>query len=130
MDPETKFLLVEDDDNALKLLKRHLNMMGFTNLLVARDGGDAILKLQTGNIQFIICDWYMPFMDGLELLKTIRKSEKSRNIPFLMISAETKRENIQKAIQEGANGYIVKPYSHGVLEKQIESLLADQKKNA
>ena len=100
-----------------------LRTAGFGRVMEAEDGVDALRKLENGDFQFILSDWNMPNMTGLELLKAVRKSPRLKDIPFLLVTAEARKENIVDAAQAGADGYIVKPFSAVILDQKVQGIL-------
>ncbi|MCI4454388.1 MAG: chemotaxis response regulator CheY [Thermodesulfobacterium sp.] len=119
---ETRFLIVDDMSTMRKIIRTILAQLGYTNVDEAENGKEALAKLRTGNYQFVLMDWNMPEMDGLETLKAIRADEKLKDIPVIMVTAEAKKENVIAAIQAGANNYIVKPFTPEVLREKIEKV--------
>jgi two-component system chemotaxis response regulator CheY len=119
---ETRFLVVDDMSTMRKIIKTILAQLGYTNVDEAENGKEALAKLRVGNYQFVLLDWNMPEMDGLETLKAIRADEKLKNIPVIMVTAEARKENVLTAIQAGANNYIVKPFTPEVLKEKIEKV--------
>ncbi len=119
---ETRFLVVDDMSTMRKIIRTILAQLGYTNVDEAENGKEALAKLRTGNYQFVLLDWNMPEMDGLETLKAIRADEKLKDIPVIMVTAEAKKENVLTAIQAGANNYIVKPFTPEVLKEKIEKV--------
>uniref|UniRef100_UPI002351F801 response regulator n=1 Tax=Methylophaga thiooxydans TaxID=392484 RepID=UPI002351F801 len=99
-----------------------LRDLGFTNVSEADDGSTALPMLQNGDFDFVVTDWNMPGMQGIDLLKTVRADEKLATLPVLMVTAETKREQIIEAAQAGVNGYIVKPFTAATLKEKIEKI--------
>jgi len=118
-DPNTKFLVVDDFSTMRRIIRNLLKELGFTNVDEAEDGLIALGKLKSGSFQFVVCDWNMPNMDGLTLLQTVRAEPEISKIPFLMVTAEAKKENIIAAAQAGANGYIVKPFTAATLDEKL-----------
>ena len=115
MTTESHFLIVDDFSTMRRIVINLLKELGYTKTSEAEDGDKALKMLQAGEaivnpITFVITDWNMPVMDGLELLKSIRSSPTLNKLPVLMITAEAKKENIVAAAQAGADGYIVKPF--------------------
>lgn len=94
--------------------------LGFTNTVEADDGLTAIPILNSGSIDFLVTDWNMPGMTGIDLLRHVRADEKLRSLPVLMVTAEAKREQIIEAAQAGVNGYVVKPFTALALKEKIE----------
>jgi two-component system chemotaxis response regulator CheY len=119
---ETRFLVVDDMSTMRKIIKTILAQLGYTNVDEAENGKEALAKLRVGNYQFVLLDWNMPEMDGLETLKAIRADEKLKDIPVIMVTAEARKENVLTAIQAGANNYIVKPFTPEVLKEKIEKV--------
>ena len=109
-DKELKFLVVDDFSTMRRIVRNLLKELGFNNVEEAEDGVDALNKLQAGGFGFVISDWNMPNMDGLELLKTIRADAGMASMPVLMVTAEAKK-NIIAAARAGASGYVVKPFT-------------------
>ena len=117
-----KILIVDDFSTMRRIIKNLLRDLGFNNTLEADDGITALPILQAGGIDFLITDWNMPGMQGIDLLKTVRADEKLSTLPVLMVTAETKREQIIEAAQAGVNGYIVKPFTAATLKEKIEKI--------
>jgi two-component system chemotaxis response regulator CheY len=124
MNKDMKILIVDDFSTMRRITKNLLRELGFTNTEEADDGLTALPKLQTGNFDFLITDWNMPGMEGLELLKIVRKDPNLKTIPVLMVTAESKRELIMEAAKSGVNGYIVKPFTAATLAEKIEKIFA------
>ncbi len=99
-----------------------LKELGFNNVEEAEDGADALNKLRAGGFDFVVSDWNMPNMDGLELLQTIRADSALAAMPVLMVTAEAKKENIIAAAQAGASGYVVKPFTAATLEEKLNKI--------
>ena len=118
-----KILVVDDFPTQRKLMKRTLLDLGFENVIEAVDGVDALEKLHTGDVEFIICDWHMPKMMGIDLLRTIRADGKFSRMPFLMVTAEVKRENIIEAAKAGVSNYIAKPFTVESLQEKMRDIL-------
>ncbi|WP_196137342.1 chemotaxis response regulator CheY [Aliikangiella sp. G2MR2-5] len=119
MDKNMKILVVDDFSTMRRIIKNLLRDLGFTNTHEADDGNTALPMLQTGNFDFLITDWNMPGMQGIDLLKAVRADEKLKSIPVLMVTAESKREQIIEAAQAGVNGYIVKPFTAATLNEKL-----------
>lgn len=123
MDKKMNILVVDDFSTMRRIVKNLLTKdLGFKNVDEADDGSTALPKLQTGKFDFLITDWNMPNMSGLELLKTIRKDPKLKDLPVLMVTAEAKKEQIIAAAQAGVNGYVVKPFTAATLKEKIEKV--------
>ncbi|MGL6069939.1 chemotaxis response regulator CheY [Craterilacuibacter sp.] len=121
-DKNTRFLVVDDFSTMRRIVRNLLKELGFTNVDEAEDGQVALHKLKNQSFDFIVSDWNMPNMTGIELLKAVRAEPQLRHLPFLMITAEAKRENIIEAATAGANGYIVKPFTAATLEEKINKI--------
>lgn len=122
MDKNMKILIVDDFSTMRRIIKNLLRDLGFTNTHEADDGVTGLPQLQTGNFDFLITDWNMPGMTGIDLLKALRSDEKLRDLPVLMVTAEAKRDQIIEAAQAGVNGYVVKPFTAAVLKEKIEKI--------
>ena len=118
-DPTTRFLVVDDFSTMRRILGTLLKELGFTHIVEAEDGAIALQKLHHGTFQFVVTDWNMPNMNGLDLLKSIRADPALQHLPVLMVTAEAKKENIILAAQAGANGYIVKPFTGATLGEKL-----------
>ena len=122
LDKNMKILVVDDFSTMRRIIKNLLRDLGFTNTQEADDGSTALPMLQAGNFDFLVTDWNMPIMQGIELLKAVRADEKLKTMPVLMVTAESKREQIIEAAQAGVNGYIVKPFTAGTLNEKLEKI--------
>lgn len=118
----TKFLVVDDFSTMRRIVRNLLKELGYNNVDEAEDGAVALRKLQDGDFDFVVTDWNMPNMDGLQLLQSIRADTGLKNMPVLMVTAEAKKENIIAAAQAGANGYIVKPFSSVTLGEKLSKI--------
>ncbi|MGM0833669.1 chemotaxis response regulator CheY [Halomonas qinghailakensis] len=121
-DKNMSFLVVDDFPTMRRIVRSLLKELGFTNVDEAEDGQDALNKLRAGNFEFVVSDWNMPNLDGLEMLKEIRQDEALKGLPVLMVTAEAKKENIIAAAQAGANGYVVKPFTAATLEEKLNKI--------
>ena len=117
-----KILIVDDFSTMRRIIKNLLRDLGFTNTQEADDGTTALPMLQNGNFDFVVTDWNMPGMQGIDLLKAIRADDKLKHLPVLMVTAESKREQIIQAAQAGVNGYVVKPFTAVTLEEKINKI--------
>ncbi len=117
-----KILIVDDFPTMRRIIKNLLKDLGFENVDEAEDGAMALEKLRNGNFDFVVSDWNMPNMDGLEMLKAIRADPDLGKLPVLMVTAEAKKENIIAAAQAGANGYVVKPFTAATLEEKLNKI--------
>lgn len=117
-----KILVVDDFSTMRRIIKNLLKDLGFTNIQEADDGLTALPMLKQNNFDFVITDWNMPGMQGIDLLKEIRSNEKLKSIPVLMVTAEAKKEQIVTAAQAGVNGYVVKPFTAATLKEKLEKI--------
>jgi len=122
LDKSMKVLIVDDFSTMRRIIKNLLRDLGFNNTVEADDGNTALPILKTGSIDFLITDWNMPGMQGIDLLKTVRADPELATLPVLMVTAESKREQIVEAAQAGVNGYIVKPFNATTLKEKIEKI--------
>ncbi|MFI3223106.1 MAG: chemotaxis response regulator CheY [Methylococcaceae bacterium] len=118
-----KFLVVDDFSTMRRIIRNLLKELGCNNVDEAEDGSMALAKLKRETFDFIVSDWNMPVMDGLELLKAVRADPKLSHIPMLMVTAEAKKENIIAAAQAGASSYVVKPFTAATLDEKITKIL-------
>ena len=114
-----RILIVDDFSTMRRIIKNLLNDLGYTNTAEAEDGNSALTALSQGSFEFVVTDWNMPGMTGIELLKAIRADERFKTLPVLMVTAEAKREQIIEAAQNGVNGYIIKPFTAVTLEEKL-----------
>ncbi|MCC4263164.1 chemotaxis response regulator CheY [Oceanimonas pelagia] len=122
MDKNMKILIVDDFSTMRRIIKNLLRDLGFNNTHEADDGLTALPMLKNGDFDFVVTDWNMPGMQGIDLLKAIRADEKLKHLPVLMVTAEAKREQIITAAQAGVNGYVVKPFTAGTLKEKLEKV--------
>ena len=128
VDANMKFLVVDDFSTMRRIVKNLLKELGFTNVHEAEDGVDALSKLRGGDFDFVVSDWNMPYMTGIELLRAIRADATLKHLPVLMVTAEAKRENIIEAAQAGASGYVVKPFTAGTLDEKLKKIFLTMQK--
>ena len=121
-DQSLKILTVDDFSTMRRIIRNILRQLGYSNIMEADDGAAALAVLQQQEIDFVISDWNMPNMTGLELLRAIRTDEKLHKIPVLLITAEALKENVVEAVKAGVNGYIVKPFTAETLGEKIEAI--------
>lgn len=124
-----KILVVDDFDTMIRIIRNILYDLGYHNVVTAINGEHACHVLEKQRIDFIISDWNMPKMTGLELLKKVRKTPEWANIPFLMVTAEAEKTHIMDAVKAKVNQYIIKPFTHEMLKEKINAALANQAKN-
>ena len=117
-----KILIVDDFSTMRRIIKNLLRDLGFTNTQEADDGSTALPMLKGSDFDFLVTDWNMPGMTGIDLLKAVRADEKLQSLPVLMVTAEAKREQIIEAAQAGVNGYVVKPFTAQALQEKIEKI--------
>lgn len=122
MDKNMKVLVVDDFSTMRRIIKNLLRDLGFTNVSEADDGVTALPMLQNGDYEFVVTDWNMPGMQGIDLLRAIRADARLKNIPVLMVTAEAKKEQIIAAAQAGVNGYIVKPFTAATLKEKLDKI--------
>ncbi len=121
-DPKTKFLVVDDFSTMRRIVRNLLKELGYSNVDEAEDGAMALSKLKSEQFDFVISDWNMPVMNGLDMLKSIRADAALAKLPVLMVTAEAKKENIIAAAQAGANGYVVKPFTAATLDEKLAKI--------
>ena len=122
LDKNMKVLVVDDFSTMRRIVKNLLRDLGFTNIQEADDGSTALPMLQGGDFDFVVTDWNMPGMQGIDLLKAIRADAKLSHLPVLLITAEAKKEQIVMAAQAGVNGYIVKPFTAATLKTKLDKI--------
>jgi len=122
LDKNMKILVVDDFSTMRRIVKNLLRDLGFTNTHEADDGTTAWPMLQSGDYDFLVTDWNMPGMSGIELLQKVRSDERLKTLPVLMVTAEAKRDQIVAAAQAGVNGYVVKPFTAAALKEKIEKI--------
>ena len=123
MDKNMKILIVDDFSTMRRIIKNLLRDLGYNNTHEADDGNTALPMLKNGDFQFVVTDWNMPGMQGIDLLKAIRLDDKLKHLPVLMVTAEARKEDIVAAAQGGAAGYIVKPFTKATLEEKVLLIL-------
>jgi len=122
LDKNMKILIVDDFSTMRRIIKNLLRDLGFTNTQEADDGQTALPMLKNGDFDFLVTDWNMPGMTGIELLRQVRADERLSSLPVLMVTAEAKRDQIVEAAQSGVNGYVVKPFTAQALKEKIEKI--------
>ncbi|MCL1939320.1 MAG: chemotaxis response regulator CheY [Desulfovibrionaceae bacterium] len=120
--PNMRVLVVDDFSTMRRIIKNILRQLGFNNIVEADDGTTAWDTLNKDKIDFIISDWNMPQMTGIELLRKVRASEEFADLPFLMVTAEAQQENILEAVQAKVSNYIVKPFTAEVMKQKIDKI--------
>ena len=124
---ETRILVADDMMAICDLIKMHLKLLGFENVTTANDGKQVIDLLNEGrqwgkSIELLICDWNMPIKTGIEILEYVRAHKDFEKIPFIMITSENDRKQVARAILEGVNHYIVKPFTSKTLKERLTSV--------
>ncbi len=130
MDKNMKILIVDDFSTMRRIIKNLLRDLGFNNTQEADDGNTAYPMLESGDFDFLVTDWNMPGMTGIDLLKKVRTTEKLASMPVLLVTAEQKREQIVEAAEAGVNGYIVKPFTAETLKEKIAKIFERIEANA
>jgi two-component system chemotaxis response regulator CheY len=125
VDMSMNILIVDDYKTMLRIVRNLLNQLGFQNVDEATDGSAALQKLRERNFGLVISDWNMEPMTGLQLLKEVRSDIKLKSMPFIMVTAESKTENVVAAKEAGVNNYIVKPFNAATLKQKIASVIGD-----
>jgi two-component system chemotaxis response regulator CheY len=123
IDKSMNVLIVDDYKTMLRIIRNLLKQIDFNNVDEATDGGEAIAKLRAGNFGLVISDWNMQPVSGLQLLQEVRADARLKNLPFIMVTAESKTENVIAAKQAGVSNYIVKPFNAETLRDKIEKVL-------
>jgi two-component system chemotaxis response regulator CheY len=122
MNKDLKFLVVDDFSTMRRIVKNVLQELGYSRIEEADDGKTALPMLQAGNFDFLITDWNMPGMQGIDLLRAVRADAKLAKLPVLMLTAEAKREQIVEAAQAGVNGYVIKPFTAATLKEKLDKI--------
>ncbi len=121
-DPNMKVLVVDDMLTMRRIVKNIMKQLGFANVEEAENGQDALDKLRADSFGFIISDWNMPVMSGIELLRAVRADDKLKTIPLLMVTAEAQKENLVEAIKAGVSNYIVKPFTAETIQEKMNKI--------
>lgn len=124
MDKDMRILVVDDFSTMRRIIRNLLRELGFQNIQEADDGTTAWPMLQADNFDFLVTDWNMPGMAGIDLLKAVRADARLKTLPVLMVTAEAKREQIVEAAQAGVNGYIIKPFTAETLREKLDRIFA------
>ncbi len=124
VDTKMKVLVVDDFSTMRRIVKNILRQLGFENIIEADDGESAVRKLESERVDFIVSDWNMPKMSGLELLKWVRSHDEFKDMPFLMVTAEAQKENVLEAVKAKVSNYIVKPFTAETLSEKIEKIFS------
>jgi two-component system, chemotaxis family, chemotaxis protein CheY len=121
-DPNMKILVVDDMSTMRRIVKNILKQLGFNNLEEAENGQEALTKLKADTYGFVVSDWNMPIMMGIDMLRAIRADEKLKKIPVLMVTAEAQKENLMEAVQAGVSNYVVKPFTAETMQEKINKI--------
>jgi len=121
---DMRILVVDDFSTMRRIIRNLLREIGFQNIQEADDGNTAWPMLQASEFDFLVTDWNMPGMPGIDLLKAVRADDRLKTLPVLMVTAEAKREQIVEAAQAGVNGYIVKPFTAETLREKLDRIFA------
>lgn len=116
-------MIVDDQQSMRGICKYILNQLGFINIVEAKSGRDALGKLEKSSVDLIISDWNMDDIDGLTLLRVIRKHPKTQGMPFIMATGRSDKEQVKEAISSGVNNYIIKPFDASTMKKRIEAVI-------
>jgi two-component system chemotaxis response regulator CheY len=127
LDTNAKILVVDDFSTMRRIVRNALKSLNYNNIEEAEDGASALQKLRADHFDLIVCDWNMPGMTGIELLRAVRADATLKATPFLMVTAEAKRENIVEAIQAGVSNYIVKPFTPTTFGEKLHAMFGDSK---
>jgi two-component system, chemotaxis family, chemotaxis protein CheY len=123
MDKNMRILIVDDFPTMRRIVRNLLKELGYGNVDEAEDGAAGLARLRGGGFDFVITDWNMPNLDGLSMLQQIRADATLSHLPVLMVTAESKKENIIAAAQAGASGYVVKPFTAATLDEKLNKIL-------
>jgi len=123
IDKSMNILVVDDYKTMLRIIRNLLKQIEYTNVEDASDGTEALIKLRSGNFGLVISDWNMEPMSGLQLLQEVRADSRLNSLPFIMVTAESKAENVVAAKQAGVSNYIVKPFNAETLREKIDKVL-------
>jgi two-component system chemotaxis response regulator CheY len=123
MDLNINVLVVDDFASMRRIVKGVLKQIGFTKIIEAEDGADALGVLKREAIDLVLADWNMPRMTGIELLKAVRDDESLKDAPFIMVTAEGQKDNVVEAVQAGVSNYIMKPFTPQTLEEKVKKVL-------
>ena len=118
-DPNMKILVVDDMATMRRIVKNILKQLGFTKIEEAENGQEGLQKLQGGTFGFVVSDWNMPVMTGIDMLRAIRADDKLKAIPVLMVTAEAQQANLVEAVQAGVSNYIVKPFTAETMQEKL-----------
>lgn len=121
-DPNMKVLVVDDMVTMRRIVKNILKQLGFSNIDEAENGQEGLQKLRAEPFGFVVSDWNMPVMTGIDMLRAIRADDKLKAIPVLMVTAEAQQANLVEAIQAGVSNYIVKPFTAETMQEKLQKI--------
>ena len=121
-DPSMKILIVDDMVTMRRIVKNVLKQLGFSNIDEAENGQDGLQKLKAGKYDFVVSDWNMPVMTGIDMLRAIRADEQLKALPVLMVTAEAQQKNLVEAVQAGVSNYIVKPFTAETMQEKLAKI--------
>ena len=124
-DQNMKILTVDDFSTMRRIIRNMLRQLGYNNIVEAEDGAEALSLLQREKVDFVISDWNMPNMSGLDLLKAIRADDNLKPLPVLLVTAEALKENVVEALKAGVNNYVVKPFTAETLKEKIDAIFKE-----
>jgi len=124
MDLKMKILVIDDFATMRRIIKNVLKQIGFTNISEAENGNSALKAMKSEKFDLVMCDWNMPEMPGIELLNKVRADEELKNTPFVMVTAETQKENILEAVKAGVSNYVVKPFTVDTVEQKLRKVFS------
>ena len=122
VDKDMRILVVDDFSTMRRIIKNLLRELGFNNIEEADDGSTALPMLENNSFDFLVTDWNMPGMPGIDLLKSVRANPKLESLPVMMVTAEAKRDQIMEAAEAGVNGYVVKPFTAETLKEKLQKV--------
>ncbi len=125
MDLSMKILIVDDFATMRRIVKNILKQIGFSNIIEADDGSTALEILKSDKIDLVLCDWNMPKVSGLDMLKQMKADSELKDTPFLMITAEAQKQNIVEAVQAGVSNYIVKPFTADTISEKLKKVFGE-----
>jgi two-component system chemotaxis response regulator CheY len=124
IDTSIKVLVVDDMSTMRRIVKNVLRQIGYSDIVEAENGQDALTKLKAGGFGLVVSDWNMPIMQGIDLLRAIRADASLKALPFLMVTAEAQKENLIEAVQAGVSNYVVKPFTAEILQGKLEKIFS------
>lgn len=124
MDLGMKVLVVDDFATMRRIIKGVLRQIGLKNIREAEDGKEALQLMKSEKFDLVLCDWNMPEMPGIELLKLVRADDELKDTPFVMVTAEAQKENILEAVKSGVSNYVVKPFTANAVEEKLKKVFA------